>query len=754
MRANLDALAVLDRCREEGGRWATPAEQAILARWAGWGAIPQIFDEADDRYRDERAEVRRLLRTEDGWTQARRTTLNAHYTSASVVAAMWNAAGQLGVNGNTRVLEPGCGSGNFIGLAPPAARLTGVELDATTARIAEHLYGARATIHSSAFEEFRLEDGAFDLVIGNVPFAKVTPHDPVHNRGRHALHNYFLLKSLHLTRPGGLVVALTSRFTLDARNPAARREMATLADLIGAVRLPERAFARSSGTDVVVDLLVLRRRPAGAPTSGPSWERVRPAALGTDDASEPLEVNEYYLRNPSRVLGELALTRGMYRERELTVLPTGDLDEQLPTALEALAAEAHARGSVYVPATRPELEPGPQWPAAPGDFDLTHAQDGSFVVNSRGEVAQLQNGAPISYSPRVAKDAAELARLVALRDAARSVLAVQVLGGSDEQLTAAHATLDDRYRSYSRIYGPLNRSSQARTGRRDSETGAEIMRRVRPRMGGFREDPDWPLVAALEVFDDETQQARPAAIFHERVIDLPHRRHGVDTPDEAIAVCLDESGTVTLERVAELLGTDATSARAHLGDLVYDEPATDRLVPAAEYLSGNVRAKLDTCRATPDPAGRYSTNIAALERVLPRQLDSTEISARLGVPWIPSRDIEQFCAEVLDATVDIEHLPQLGHWSARLRDGSRGGVALSSEWGTARADAVTLLDAALNQRLHTVTDATEDGRRVRNDAETLAARDKQETLTTRFASWVWEDPERSERLAGRYNELF
>ncbi|MCZ7537851.1 MAG: DEAD/DEAH box helicase family protein [Acidimicrobiia bacterium] len=334
------------------------------------------------------------------------------------------------------------------------------------------------------------------------------------------------------------------------------------------------------------------------------------------------------------------------------------------------------------------------------------------------------------------------------------MLAVQVDGGTDDELAVAQATLADRYRAYTRLCGPINRSSQARTGRRDPETGEEIMRRVRPRMGGFREDPDWPLVAALEVFDEETQEARPAAIFHERVIDPPHERHGVDTPDEAVAVCLDETGTVTLDRVAELLGTDPAAARQQLGELVYDEPGTDRLVPASEYLSGNVRTKLDACRAADEVDGSYRFNIAALERVLPRQLEPAEITARLGAPWIPSPDIEQFCTEVLDATVDVEHLPQLGHWSARLRDGSRRGVALSSEWGTSRADAITLLEAALNQRLHTVTDATDDGRRVRNDAETLAARDKQEALTARFSTWVWEDPKRATRLTARYNELF
>ena len=752
LRANLDALAVLNDCRGEA-RWATADEQTVLARWSGWGSVPAVFDPDDDRHADERTQLRRLLGTEEAWSQARRTTLNAHYTSADVAQAMWGAVSALGVDGDVSVLEPGCGSGNFLGFAPEGIRLTGVELDRTTGEIARHLYGARATIYTSGFEELRVEDGAFDLTIGNVPFAKVTPHDPVHNRGRHALHNYFLIKSLHLTRPGGFVMALTSRYTMDARNPAVRREIAGLADLVGAIRLPERAFARSSGTDVVVDLVVLRRRPPGAELAGPSWEHVAPAPIDIVGGAASLEVNEYYLAHPDRVLGELAAARGMYRDHELTVVATGDLKAQLPEALAALTSDAHAAGLAYVPAVRDtDTQPTQRRPAR-GDFYLEHAQDGSFVVNQSGDIAQLQRGTPVTYRPRVAKDQRELAQLVGLRDAARRVLAVQVDGGSDERLDAAQGALGEVYRSYVRTYGPINRSSESRTGRRHPETGEEIMRRVRPRMGGFREDPDWPLVAALEIFDEESQEARPAAIFHQRVVDPPHERHGVDSPDEAVAVCLDEAGTVTIDRAAELLGTDTTTARRQLAELVYDEPGTGRLVPAAEYLSGNVRLKLDACR-TDDTPGRFAVNVAALERVMPRQLEPGEITARLGAPWIPASDVERFCTEVLDATVDVEHLPQVGSWTVKLRSGGRRSVALSSEWGTARADAVTLLDAALNQRLHTVTDATDDGRRVRNDAETLAARDKQEALTARFSTWVWENPDRSERLAGRYNELF
>lgn len=744
-------------CRTED-RWATADEQKVLARWAGWGAVPQVFDEDLDRFADQRAEVRRLLRTEEAWAQARRTTLNAHYTSASVVRSMWQAVEALGFDGTGRVLEPGCGSGNFIGLAPAGASLTGIELDATTAEIARHLYGAKATIHATGFEGHRVDDGTYDLVIGNVPFAKVTPHDPRHNRGRHALHNYFLIKSLHLLRPGGLVVALTSRYTLDARNPAARREMAAVADLVSALRLPGRAFAASSGTDVVVDLLVLRRRLPGQEPSGPPWARTVPANIDlggqATDPAEPLDVNEYFDAHPDHILGRLTAGRGMYREHELTVTPTGPVDEQLPAALDRIVADARSRGATLSPAppTAAPIQPLPR--PAEGRFEIDFAREGSFVTDDHGAVGRLSNGTVAHYEPRVAKDKAELGRLVGLRDSARAVLAVQVDGGTGADLHAAQRLLRDRYRSYARLYGPINRSTQARTGRRDRGTGAEIMRRVRPRMGGFRDDPDWPLVAALEVFDDDTQEARLAAIFTERVIDPPHERLGVDTPDEAVAVCLDETGTVTLERAAELLGTDTNTARQRLGTLVYDDPTTLALVPASQYLSGNIRQKLVAAQQSATDEPRYRANAAALKQVLPRQLEPSEITARLGAPWIAAPDIESFCSEVLGATVDIERLPEMGSWSARLRDGARRSVALSSEWGTARADAVTLLDAALNQRLHTVTDATDDGRRVRNDAETLAARDKQEALSLRFSEWVWSEPTRASRLADRYNELF
>lgn len=661
---------------------------------------------------------------------------------------MWRAVGDLGFTGG-QVLEPGCGSGNFIGLAPDGCEITGVEADATTAAVARHLYGSKATIHAQRFESFVAPDEHFDLVIGNVPFAKVTPHDPRHNRSRLGLHNYFIVKSLELTRPGGLVAVLTSRYTADARNPAARREIDARADLVGAIRFPARAFMGAAGTEVVIELLVLRRREDNGEHRGHDWATTVPAPL--DDRDEPLFVNEFFATNPACVLGTLAADRGMYQERELTVEATGPLLPALDQALDTLVADARARRLLFTPGTR-EREPAPVTidEASPA---LRFAQEGSFLL-ADGRLCRLENGQVRPHEPRYRSDEAELRRLVVLRDAARAVLGAQVAGDADPDLHELQGRLTVAYDSYRRVYGPLNRFRTGRTGRTDPETGEEIVRRLRPRMGGFRDDPDWPLVAALEVFDDETQQARPSAMFTQRIISPPVARLGVDSAPEAVAVCLDETGSLDIGRIAELLGMDEDAARTELKGLAWEEPGTGQLVPASRYLSGNVRLKLEAARSGAADDPRWEANVVALAAVLPRQLEPGEITAGLGAPWIPPADVEAFCSEVLGASVEIERVAALGRWTVVLRAGRRASVSLSSEWGTARADAVTLLDASLNQRLHTVTDQTEDGRRVRNDAETLAARDKQDALGTRFASWVWEEPRRASRLAERYNELF
>ena len=724
------------------------ADQQALARWSGWGALPGVFDDTDDRWAPTRTRLRGLL-SDAEWTAARRSTLNAHYTDPSLVATIWALADQLGF-GDGRVLEPGCGSGTFLGLAPDRAgiELVGVELEPITARIAQHLY-PHSQIRAEGFEHSRFAEASFDLVVGNVPFGKVALHDPVHNHARHSIHNYFLIKALHLTRPGGLVLCLTSRFTLDARNPAARRELAALGDLVGAVRLPNGAHRATAGTDVITDLLVLRRRPPDATPAEVAWERT----TMVDTASGPVEINEYFADRPDLVVGDLGVERGVYNDTDLTVrLPADtDLAARFADAAAVLARDAAGRGLTLTLTPRSDPSPTP----ATAEPVAANGKEGSLHVSGTGLFHRIVDGRALRYEPAPKTDRDELVALLAVRDAVLALLDIQARTGDDTAFADAQRLLNVGYDTYTARFGPLNRYRLARTGHVDPDTGADRYRRVFPRMGGFGVDPDYQTVLALEHFDPDTQTATKADIFTTRILGPRPPRLGADSAAEALAITLDTTGTADLARIAQLLGVTADAARAELGTLVYDDPASGRLEPAERYLAGDVRTKLRQADAAAATDPRYRLNVEALTVVVPDDLGPTEIDARLGAPWIPVSDIEAFAAEVLAAdSVLIEHAPVTATWAVTASTWHRRTVTATSEFGTARADAISLLDASLNQRAATVYDTLDDGARVTNPAETLAAREKQDALETRFAAWLWEHPERAARLAGHYNELF
>ncbi len=404
MRANITALATL-RTIQQDGRTATPEEQRVLARWSGWGAVPEVFDPARQEYSKARDQLSALLSPQE-MASAARNTLNAHYTDAAIVTAIWSAVQALGFTGG-KVLEPGCGSGNFIGLAPPGAEMTGVELDPVTARLAAVLY-PRASILAESFAETRDPDGSFDLVIGNVPFGKIVPHDRVHNPAGHSIHNFFIVKGLRLTRPGGLVAVLTSRYTMDSRNPAARREIAGLADLVGAVRLPSGSHQRAAGTSVVTDLLILRRRKPGREPDQTAWER---APLTTLDGRQ-VPVSEYFLARPGAVLGKLSAVQGAHSADDLVVTPaTGiSLDDALAAALRQIAADARDRNLTWAPPGHPTVQataPARRSAHAEGHIDVDGA--GWFTKALSGRAEQF----PV---PRT--QSGELRALLGLRDSA------------------------------------------------------------------------------------------------------------------------------------------------------------------------------------------------------------------------------------------------------------------------------------------------------------------------------------------------
>ena len=470
IRANLEALEVLQTLQSEN-RPATAAEKTALARWGSWGAqgVFQIFDEAREEYAGDREHLRSLL-TEAQYDAARRTTINAHYTDAAYVKAMWAAVQELGFDGGT-VLEPGSGVGTFIGFAPESAEMTGVELDPTTAAISQALY-PEATVRAESFADTKLPTSHFDLAIGNVPFANVTLHDPRHNAGGHSIHNHFILKSLELTRPGGMVAVLTSSFTLDATNPAARREMNQLADLVGAVRLPTGSHRKAAGTDAMTDLLIFRRREPGQEPASTLWETVGRRIDGTIT-----RLNSYFDEHPERLLGELHVAHGMYGAETLQ-LTTDDLSAvpaRLQAALADVVAEAKTAGLVITARTEEqERQRAAYVPAAAKEWEgHVGATDNGFTVVENSSHTELA-------VPKT--QAAELRALLGLRDAGRKLLTAEADSRDDTaDIDSLRDELKAAYSQYVDTYGPINRFTLRDTGRVDEETQEPIQARTTPR---------------------------------------------------------------------------------------------------------------------------------------------------------------------------------------------------------------------------------------------------------------------------------
>ncbi|MEL5990278.1 helicase [Microbacterium phosphatis] len=742
-RANVAAIETA-RLLAAQERPATADEQQTLARWSSWGAVPDVFDEAKTDWSAERAQLRSLL-TGDEWDAAARTTINAHYTDPLIVKQMWRAMTVLGFDGG-RVLEPGSGLGTFLGLAPAQADMTGVELDPVTAAISRALY-PHAEVRGESFADTRLPEGSFDAAIGNVPFSDVTLHDPVHNPTRQSMHNHFILKSLRLTRPGGMVAVLTSQYTMDAQNPGARREMAMLADLVGAVRLPAGAHRRTAGTDVVTDLLILRRREDGQPPADDGlWEMVTPISLDGQAA----KINAYFDHHPEHVLGNLSIRQSMYGKPTVTV--DGDLDRletDLADVLDQITFSARRTGLTFTPpSAEHQARQAARVPSPP------QLWDGSIVTTDTGFGTVVQGSIEPLDVPKSAGP--ELRALLGLRDGAHRLLELEAATVDDtDEIPAAREGLHRDYRKYVGRYGPLNRYTLRRTGR-TNEAGEDTYSRTVPTpIRLLRSDPFGALVLALEQFDDTDQTATPAAIMTRRVVSPRTEPQGVDTPADAIAVSLDRTGRIDLPLIADMLGMDETEARASLTGLVFTDPVTDDLIHAPAYLSGDVRVKLQqaTERAADDPA--FQANVDALTEVVPPSLGVEEITARMGAVWISADVHAQFLNELLRTRdVNVEN-PLPGMWEVR---GGRAGLLATSEWGTERRPAPDIAQAIMEQRTLLVYDEIEDvggkTRRVLNPLETTAAQEKADALQERFAEWVFEDPERARTLVAEYNRRF
>nr|AXV46528.1 helicase [Arthrobacter sp.] len=749
-RANLEALRTL-RELQETDRAATTPESETLARWGSWGAagVAEVFDESRSEFADDRAELRTLL-TEDEYRAANRTVINAHYTDPALATEIWQTLQSLGFEGG-QVLEPGSGAGTFIGLAPEGTTMTGVELDPVTAGISQALY-PEAHIRAESFADSQFGSARFDATVGNVPFGRNILHDPSHNQGRHSMHNHFIIKSLDLTRPGGVMGVISSSFTLDAQNPAARREIFESADLLGAVRLPNGAHRRAAGTEALTDVLVFRRRLPGEERGDASWLETNPM---TTEAGVQAHINEYFAQHPERVLGSIEVGNGMYgnatvnvRASDLQAVPAL-LHEQLQDV--AATAVAAGRG-IGQDQRSEEVVAAAQMPRTPSTEQVGHIsslEDGTFTqVSTERTVETLK--VPVKQQP-------ELRALLGLRDDARSVLSLEASNVQDtDELVTARAGLASKYQDYAQRYGPINRFNEHRTGRTDENGNDIISRRQPPVMAILRKDPYGPLVPALENFNEGTRKASPAALLKERQVQPRKPILGVDTPAEALAVTLDTVGEVDLETIASLLGTEPGKAREALGDLVYDIPGEAGVMETrAEYLSGNIREKIDAATEALNDDPKYQRNLTDLQRVLPKPLGADEIEAKIGAVWIAPDIHAQFLRTLVkDRHAHVDRISG-ANWEVKA---SKGTFQARNDWGTSRMPAGDIFKNLLEQRRVQVTDPDPEDergtRRIVNPTETTAAQEKAQMIQERFSEWVWEDSARTVALTDEYNRRF
>jgi N12 class adenine-specific DNA methylase len=701
-------------------RAATDEKKRVLVRYVGWGGIPQVFAEpTPNEWASENAELKQLLSPEQ-FAAARASTLNAHYTSTTVVSAIYDAVQRIGFEYG-RILEPALGIGHFFGLLPKEmqarSQLTGVEVDSLTAKIARKLY-SDADIRAQGFEEALLPNDSFDLAISNVPFGDYKLHDPQFNDQNFLIHDYFFAKAIEKVRPGGLLAFITSKGTLDKIDSSLREYVHARADLIGAIRLPNTAFKQNANTEVTADIIFLRKRANGEAPSGPDWLKL---AEHVNRDGETFHINEYFAANPHMILGHMASAGTMYRSNEPALLPDDrELSIALREAVDQLPADIYQR----VESIRPQNE---TVLVAPNDV-----KENAFTLHDGG--IAIRTGAVLTPVTNLPDETARRIRgLIKVRGAVREVLRTQLQDSNDEEIVDARRHLNLTYDHFVSRFGPINQSANRRA---------------------YRGDPDLPLLCSLEDYNADTNRAAKAAIFHERTIQKPRRAAAAESAHDALIFSLNEKGRVDLAYIQTLLSRPADQFLPELKGLVFRNPQTEQWETEDQYLSGDVRVKLANACAAAAGDARYVENVTALEAVQPEDLSASEIDARLGAVWIPARDVEEFARSLLrNDGATVSHAPTLGTWFVRGDFNARGSVANTAEWGTMRYSALELIQDALNLKTPTVHDRTKDTV-VINAQETEAARDKLEKIKERFTSWIWEDDERRERLCRKYNDEF
>ena len=732
---NIEAIRTLFKLEEEH-RGATAEEQQVLSQYVGWGGLADAFDPGKDSWAKEYAELKGLL-SEDEYAAARSSTLNAHYTSPTVIRSIYDAVERMGFRSGN-ILEPSMGVGNFFGMLPDTmadSRLYGVELDSITGRIAQKLY-PEANIKVAGFETTDRRD-FYDLAVGNVPFGNYKVNDKAYNKLGFSIHNYFFAKAIDQVRPGGVVAFVTSRYTMDSKDSTARKHMAERADLLGAIRLPNNAFRANAGTDVVSDIIFLQKRDRPIDHE-PDWVQ-----LGkTEDV---FAINQYFVDHPEMILGVLSTESTQYGREELTVAPIEGavLADQLAEAVQHIegqytAAEVDAPDIAEEETTRRTL---------PADPDVKNF---SYTVVD-GEVFYRENSVMTQVE---LSDTAKgrVTGMVELRQIVNELIQQQLEDYPDADIKATQERLNAAYDAFTAKYGLLN---DRRNGRL------------------FEQDSSYYLLCSLENLDEQGQLKSKAAMFTKRTIRPERTVTSVDTPSEALAVSIGEHGKVDLPYMAELLGTPGEYGRitTELSGVIFKDPAADPTDPEAgwqmadEYLSGDVRAKLRMAQFAAETNPEFAVNVEALTKAQPRELEASEIDVRLGATWLDPDIIQKFMTETfqipyyLRHAVKVRYSPYTAEWRVEGKTATGRGDIISSEtYGTSRANAYKILEETLNLKDVRIYDTIEDAegkpKRVLNKRETMLAQQKQQVIKDAFANWVWQDPQRRIALVKQYNELF
>ena len=733
---NIEAIRTLFKLEEEH-RGATAEEQQVLSQYVGWGGLADAFDPGKDSWAKEYAALKGLL-SEDEYAAARSSTLNAHYTSPTVIRSIYDAVERMGFRSGN-ILEPSMGVGNFFGMLPDTmqdSRLYGVELDSITGRIAKKLY-PQADITVAGFETTDRRD-FYDLAVGNVPFGQYKVNDKAYNKLGFSIHNYFFAKAIDQIRPGGVIAFVTSRYTMDSKDSTARKHMAERANLLGAIRLPNNAFKANAGTEVVSDIIFLQKRDRPADIE-PDWVQ-----LGkTEDG---FAINQYFVDHPEMVLGELTAESTQYGREELTVAPIegANLADQLAEAVQHIEGQ-YTEVEVETPDIADAEVERKTLPADPDVKNFSYA-----VVD--GEVYYRENS--IMTQVELSDNAkARVTGMVELRQIVNQLIQEQLDDYPDEDIKATQAKLNTAYDAFTAKYGLLNDRKNGRL---------------------FEDDSSYYLLCSLENLDENKQLKSKADMFTKRTIRPERTVTSVDTPSEALAVSIGEHGRVDLPYMAELLGSPGDYERitTELQGVIFKDPSADADEPEAgwqtadEYLSGNVRNKLRMAQLAAESHPEFKINVEALTKAQPKDLEASEINIRLGATWLNPAIVQQFMMETFQPPyrirynnlIQVRYSPFTSEW--RIGNKSAAGMydIMSTEtYGTHRANAYKILEDTLNLRDCRIYDTIEeDGkeRRVLNQKETMLAQQKQQAIKDTFAGWVWQDPQRRNLLVKQYNELF